>query len=77
MHVCSPDCALPSGECVEAWIDAHPDGGTLAEVGAEFGLTSERVRQIERDALTRIAVAMAVEEGLAIEALEEMARDAA
>ncbi len=40
--------------CVLDVIDAHPDGLGLAEVGELFGVTRERIRQIEFKALERL-----------------------
>lgn len=37
-----------------AFIDKHPDGATLEEVGEVLGITRERVRQIEFSALRKL-----------------------
>lgn len=75
-HECGPACQLPSGACVEAWIEAHPEGATLDEVAREFNLTRERIRQIERDALIKIRIALACDTDAAIDRLEQIARAA-
>lgn len=38
----------------QAFVEQHPNGGTLDEVGQFFGLTRERVRQIEAVALRKL-----------------------
>lgn len=38
----------------QAFVDAHPEGATLAEVAEALGLVRERVRQIEETALRKI-----------------------
>ncbi len=57
-HTCTDRCALPSGECVEAWIDAHHGGASLEEIAGEWGLTRERIRQIEAAALGKLRRAL-------------------
>jgi hypothetical protein len=37
-----------------AFVDAHPDGATLDEVGTALGITRERLRQIETNALATL-----------------------
>lgn len=39
----------------QAFVSAYPDGATLDMVGAMFGVTRERARQIEADALRKLA----------------------
>ncbi len=41
-------------EQAQAFVAAHPDGATLEEIGELWGITRERVRQIERDALRQL-----------------------
>lgn len=36
------------------FVAEHPDGATLAEVSALFGVSRERVRQIEESALAKL-----------------------
>lgn len=38
----------------QAFVDAHPDGASLEEVGDALGVTRERVRQIELIAMRKI-----------------------
>ena len=40
---------------VARFIDENPSGATLLEVGAFFGLTRERIRQIQEVALAKVA----------------------
>ena len=47
----------PTWAEVERFIDEHPGGATLEEVGAAFGLTRERVRQIEQRAIAHLLAA--------------------
>lgn len=54
----SDDCTgcrlvLPDGGCTLKFCDEHPAGATLSEVGEVFGLSRERVRQIEVVAIAR------------------------
>ena len=44
------DCASS-----QMFVNAHPGGATLDEVGVFFGITRERVRQIEARALAKLA----------------------
>lgn len=53
--------ALPAGGCVLAFVDEHPEGATLEAVGAVWGVTRERVRQIEAKALRKLALLPEVE----------------
>lgn len=60
-------CRVDAGAAVDAttryeddpiarrFVVLHPFGATLDEVGAMFGVTRERIRQIEERALQRIA----------------------
>ncbi len=41
-------------EQAQAFVAAHPDGATLEEIGELWGITRERVRQIERAALHQL-----------------------
>lgn len=38
----------------QRFVEDHPNGATLEEIGAALGLTRERVRQIEEIALAKI-----------------------
>jgi hypothetical protein len=38
----------------QAFVDVHPEGATLEDVGAMFGVTKERVRQIEAEAMRKL-----------------------
>lgn len=40
----------------QAFVASHPDGATLEEVSVHFGLTRERVRQIEERALRSLVL---------------------
>jgi hypothetical protein len=42
--------------CALDFVDSHPGGATLEEVGAELTLTRERVRQIEVTAMAKLKV---------------------
>jgi hypothetical protein len=50
----------PSWSAVMEFVHRHPGGATLEEVGDAFGVTRERVRQIESGALRKLALAMVV-----------------
>lgn len=39
----------------QRFVEAHPGGATLDEVGQALGVERERVRQIEREALMKLA----------------------
>lgn len=49
---------LPFAEDPEAvaFVEAHPDGATLDEIGEWLGVTRERIRQMEGDALRSLAM---------------------
>lgn len=36
------------------FVAQHPEGATLKEIGDHFGVSRERVRQIQKDALLRL-----------------------
>lgn len=38
----------------QAFVRAHPEGGSLEEVGMALGVTRERVRQLEESALMKL-----------------------
>lgn len=40
----------------QAFVRAHPDGGSLEEVGKAIGVTRERVRQLEESALMKLRI---------------------
>jgi hypothetical protein len=47
--------AEPTEEEVEAFIEAHPEGASLEEIGAFLGLTRSRVGQLVTLALEKCA----------------------
>lgn len=53
--------AFADDEVAVAFVNQHPDGATLEEVGNAFGLTRERVRQIEAVALRKLLEALGPE----------------
>jgi hypothetical protein len=48
------DVREPSFDEVEVFIADHEGGATLDEVAAAFGVTRERIRQIETTALRKL-----------------------
>lgn len=44
----------PSDKEVEQFIESHPAGGTLEECAGLFGVTRERIRQIEAAAVEKV-----------------------
>src|SRR6266545_3531253 len=48
----------PTWREVFEFIAEHPDGAGLAEIAAAFGMTSERVRQLEQRALAKVRLAL-------------------
>jgi len=44
-----------SGSCSLDLVERHPSGMTLEQIGLAFGVTRERVRQLERKALLAFA----------------------
>ena len=44
----------PSDSEVDAFVAAHPDGGTLEQVASLWGVTRERVRQLEARAVAKL-----------------------
>lgn len=55
-HLRTISLHLPYSEdtVAQRFVEEHPDGGTLEECGAAFGVTRERIRQIEARALERL-----------------------
>lgn len=46
------DCAAS-----QMFVNAHPHGATLDEIGAFFGVSRERIRQVEQQAMAKLAAA--------------------
>lgn len=44
----------------QAFVRKHPDGATLEEVGEAFGVSRERIRQIEEQALRHLRMRIAL-----------------
>jgi DNA-directed RNA polymerase sigma subunit (sigma70/sigma32) len=44
----------PSDKEVEQFIESHPSGATLEECAVLFGVTRERIRQIEAAAVEKV-----------------------
>ncbi|MBZ0116592.1 MAG: hypothetical protein K8H88_06350 [Sandaracinaceae bacterium] len=67
----------PYGEdrAAQAFVAEHPDGATLEQVGLALGVTRERVRQIELDALRHFRQRARVA-GLPLEVVDLLARRA-
>jgi len=55
--MCEHRCCVgyPRGGCAFAFVDAHPCGANLSEVGDALGVCRERIRQIEVQALRNFA----------------------
>ena len=68
--------ALPweADRWARAWVDAHPGGATLEEVGKALGVTRERVRQVEEMGMRKFERA-ARKQGLSVRAMFEALRD--
>lgn len=49
-----PTLAYALDEAAQRFVAEHPDGATLDEVGAAIGMTRERIRQIEDDAIAKM-----------------------
>lgn len=45
---------------VQAWVAERPDGASLDEIGEFFGVSRERVRQLESEALRSLAMRLAL-----------------
>ena len=46
----------PSESEISEFLEARPGGGTLEEVASVWGVTRERIRQVEAKALKKLAV---------------------
>lgn len=54
-HTVDPWLPYAQDEAAQRFVEEHPDGATLEEVGEALGLVKQRVDQIERVALARFA----------------------
>ena len=61
IHPLTRFCDDPAAQ---AFVANHPGGATFEEVGVMFGLTRERIRQIERRAFEKLRASCLIE-GLA------------
>ena len=57
--VVHPTMRFELDDDAQAFVEAHPHGATLEEVGAAMGISRERVRQIEEGAVRKLKAAMA------------------
>lgn len=46
----------PTDEEVDAFVEAHPDGGTLDDIAAVLGVTRQRAKQIVDQAITKVVM---------------------
>lgn len=46
--------ALPAGRCLWDVLEEHPEGMTLEQIGAIFGVKRQTIEAIERKALERV-----------------------
>lgn len=51
-----PTLPFAQDDAAQRFVETHPDGGTLEEVGAALGITRERARQVEAIALKRLVL---------------------
>lgn len=57
----SPDVAFANDPGAQRFVDDHPQAASLAMIGSAFGITSERVRQVEVQAMNRLVAQLALE----------------
>jgi hypothetical protein len=60
----------PAQSCALAYTESKPEGGTLDDVGEVFGLTRERVRQIETVAILKAT--RSVRDGIQVESVDDV-----
>lgn len=64
------DVAYEADEAAQRIVDENPDGARLEAIGHLYGVTRERIRQVETVAMTKYRLALLIADEIGIERAE-------